>query len=695
MKIFFAVTCLILASCSTEESLPEPDFLWLQEIESQQSLDWIQLRNSDSLGKLEGDPRYQPLRQAVVENYTADDRIPYVSIANGHVDNFWQDRAHVKGIWRRTTLASYTTDKPAWQTLLDIDALAREEDEDWVYKGRTCLGPDYDLCLVRLSRGGKDAVEIREFDVLEQKFVAGGFFLPEAKTRIDWLDEEHLLVATQFGPNTLTTSGYPRLLKKWRRGTKLVDAELLFTASETDVSVAPFTVTRAEGSFSFLSHAPAFFRNEIYSVAPDGGLQKVPLPVDADFQGVFANKLVASMRTDWVIDGRTFKAGSLISIDRQSSLDQGKAINPQTVIAPSGDRAIKAVSLGYDAIYVSLMENVDGLLLELKPTDASGWVERKVVLPAKGSIDLRANDPIGNLVMLNYQSFLTPSSLYLMDQGGEPTVIKSMPQRFAAEQFVSEQHFAISRDGTRVPYYVVASKNLLHDGNAPVYLSAYGGFEISLTPTYMNALGIEWLRAGGVFVRANLRGGGEYGPSWHKAAVKENRQRAFDDFIAVAEDLIARKITSPQKLAIRGRSNGGLLVAAVMVQRPDLFGAVICAVPLIDMLRYHKLFAGASWMAEYGNPDIPEEAAYIARYSPWQNVQMDVAYPDIFFWTNMRDDRVHPSHARRMAAKMLAQEHDVLYYENTEGGHGGGADPLARAHATALELVFLMQRLMD
>lgn len=698
MKINLGAACVLLASCAItniEETMPELDYLWLEEIESQASLDWVRKRNSLSLARLEGDRRYETLRQAAIDNYTADDRIPYVTHVKGQAHNFWQDGEHVKGIWRQTTLESYATDSPDWQTVLDIDALAQEENEDWVYKGRTCLRPDYHLCLIHLSRGGSDAVEIREFDVHAGSFVANGFYLPVAKTQVAWLDEHYLLVATDFGPHSLTTSGYPRMIKKWRRGTKLEDAELLFTASETDMAVSPVTIHREEGSYSFLSRRPEFFLEENHYLAPDGQLQKVPLPEDAEFKSVFLDKLVASLRTDWLVDGHTFKAGSLICIDFKASLNQGKAINPQTILGSTDKRAIKGVVLGQDLIYVSLMEDVDGVLLELRPSRELGWIEKKVVLPAKGSINLVTNDPIGDLTMLNYESFLTPSRLYLMSQGGEPEVIKLLPEKFLSDQYVSEQYFATSRDGTRVPYYVVSSKDLVRDGNAPAYLYAYGGFEVSLTPDYLSVMGIEWLKAGGVFVQANLRGGGEYGPSWHKAALKENRQRAFDDFIAVAEDLIDRKITSPRRLAIRGGSNGGLLVTAVMVQRPELFGAVICAVPLIDMLRYHKLSAGASWMAEYGNPDIPEEAAYIAQYSPWQNVRVDATYPEVFFWTNTKDDRVHPSHARRMVAKMLSQGHKVLYYENTEGGHGGGADPLAQAHTTALELVFLMQTLMD
>jgi len=674
--------------------MPDPDFLWLEEIEAPPALDWVHERNAESLAKLAGDPRYTALKASALAIYTAKDRIPYVTHVRGKVHNFWQDDAHVKGIWRRASLERYLTDDPDWETLLDVDALARTENVDWVYKGRTCLQPEQNRCLVHLSRGGSDAVEIREFDVATRKFVADGFVLPEAKTYLDWLDADHLLVATDFGPDSLTTSGYPRLIKKWRRGAALDTAELLFSAEQSDMLAAPATFQRPEGTFTFLIRRPSFFGEEIYYLAPAASPRKLPLPPDVDFKGVFLDRVIAELRSDWVVDGQSFAAGSLIAMELAASVTQGRPVAMQTVLAPSATRAIKAVSLGHDAIWISVMDDVDGVLLKVQRRGAE-WSAEPAAFPERGSIDVVTNDPRGDVMMTNYESFITPSSLYLLGENDKPQLIKSLPARFPADAYASEQHFAVSKDGTRVPYYVIAAKDLVRDGSSPAYISAYGGFEVSLTPAYLSAMGIEWLKAGGIVVQANLRGGGEYGPKWHQAALKEHRQRAFDDLIAVSEDLIAQRITSPAKLGIRGGSNGGLLVAAVMIQRPALFGAVICAVPLLDMLRYHKLSAGASWMAEYGDPDIPAEAAYIAQYSSFQNVAPDVDYPPVFFWTNTRDDRVHPSHARRMAAKMLAQGHNVLYYENTEGGHGGGADPQTLAHTTALELEFLLQTLVD
>ena len=671
-----------------------PEFHWLEDIESPRALEWVDERNEHSLARLARDARFEPLMHAAIENYTATDRIPYGVAMGGLIHNFWQDREHIRGIWRTTTLEEYASSEPGWLTVLDIDALAEEEDEDWVYKGRTCLGPDCNRCLVHLSAGGGDAVEIREFDLPSGNFVSGGFFVPRAKTNIEWLDEDRLLIATDFGHGTLTSSGYPREIRVWHRGTPLSQAKLLYRADASDMLVAPRVIHRAEGAWAFVIRRPSFFTEEAWLIGPDLELRPVPVPPDAMLLGVFAEMLVIELRTQWSIDEKVFSAGSLVSLSLES-IDAGTPIDPKTICSPTRTLAIKSSSLGRDAIFVSAMDDVDGVLLELRPGPEGAWVEKRIKLPPGGNIDIVCDDPLDDIVMLSYESFLTPPTLFLLDQGAEPRAIKSMPAQFDTGQLQQLQYFATSRDGTRVPYYVVGPTDLPGDGSSPTYMFGYGGFEIPLTPAYPTAINMEWLKAGGVYVQANLRGGGEYGPGWHHAALLDQRQRAYDDFIAVAEDLIRRGITSPKKLGIRGRSNGGLLVTAVMVQRPDLFNAIICGVPLVDMLRYHKLSAGASWMAEYGDPDIPEQAEFIARYSPYQNVKEDTEYPEVFFWTNRKDDRVHPSHARRMVANMLSKGHPVLYFENAAGGHAGGGDPLALARVTALELVYLMQKLMD
>ncbi len=672
-----------------------PDYLWLEDVDSERAMQWVAARNRESSARLEADLRYTALRTAAEKNYTATDRIPYGRYYGGRVHNFWQDQQHIKGVLRSTGLDEYRKDQPRWDVALDIDQLALQEGKNWVYKGHDCLAPDFRRCLISLSRGGGDAVEIREFDLVDKVFVDGGFFLPEAKTRVDWLDADHLLVATDFGEGSLTTSGYPRVIKKWRRGTDLATAPVLLEVAATDMQAATSVVHRPEGDTVFLLGIPAFFRENIYLLGQDDRVRQVPLPADVDFRGVFKGLALGLLRSDWAPDPATlFRAGSLISIDLNRSVAAGQAEAAELVYAPGNSDAIDSIAVGRDTILVSILHDVSGALLELRQDDA-GWAQRRIAFADNGSIGLVTTDAMSGISLVSFESFLTPDTLYLLREGDDPVAIKSLPPRFDASRFVSEQAFAASADGTRIPYYVVRDRALKRDGKAPTLLGAYGGFEISQTPAYLSALGIEWLKAGGVYATANIRGGGEYGPGWHKAALRENRQKAFDDFIAVSEALIETGITRPDKLGIRGGSNGGLLVMAVTAQRPELYKAVICAVPLLDMLRYHHLSAGASWIGEYGNPDVPAEREFIARYSPYQNISPDWHYPEVFFWTNTRDDRVHPSHARRMVAKMLGQGHNAIYFENTDGGHGGGADPLAQARTTALELVYLTQQLID
>lgn len=681
-----------------KKMLEESDFLWLEEIEGQRALAWVGEMNSLSLPRLEGDKRYADIRAAAEDIYTAKDRIAYGQYFGGLVYNFWQDDEHVRGIWRRTSLQSYASEVTQWETVLDIDALATAEKENWVYKGYDCLAPDYRRCIVSLSRGGGDAVVIREFDTVEKKFVEGGFELPESKTRLSWVNKDTLLVATDFGPGSLTTSGYPRFIHEWRRGTDIAASEVILEAKKTDTLVSPITFDRPEGSYTFLMLMPEFFKGEYWFLGARGNIEadrrKVPLPVDADFQGIFDGRILALLRSDWEIEGGPeLRAGSLVAINMSKSLAAGKPVAAETIMAPTEKIALKHVTVGRDSVLVSVLEDVNGVLFEMRPDKDGKWSRDRVALPEKGSIDVITADPESGVFMANFESFLIPPSLYLVEPTQQPRVIKSLPERLDAADFVTEQLFVASRDGTRIPYFVVRPKELPMDGSTPTLLGAYGGFEVSLTPAYVAALDAGWLQGKGIKVIANIRGGGEYGPSWHQAALLENRQRAYDDFIAVAEDLIERGFTSPEHLGIRGGSNGGLLVTVVMIQRPELYAAVICAVPLLDMLRYNKLSAGASWMAEYGNPDIPEQRAFIEKYSPYQNVRANTDYPEIFFWTNTRDDRVHPSHARRMVAKMIDQGHPVLYFENTEGGHGGGANLLQQARTTALELVYLLQKL--
>ena len=676
----------------------EDPYLWLEEVEGSAALAWAAEQNALSIPRLQGDPRFAAIRDEIEAILTSDDRIPSGSLVNGQVYNFWQDNTHVRGILRRTTLASYTSDSPAWETVLDIDALATLENANWVYKGRTCLPNNTSRCLIRLSDGGKDAVVIREFDLAANNFVDGGFYVAEAKTNVDWVDANTLLVGSDFGEGSLTSSGYARTLKLWQRGTALEEAEQIIEVESTDMGVGVNTVAVDNDELSFVIRRPDFYTEESWLLTEQGTLAKLPLPIDANFQGVLGQHAVILLRSDWTLtDGAVFAAGSLVSMDLRASIAAQAPVNLTTVLDPeSSDQldAIDGVASTSESLYISALKDVAGTLLRARYGD-QGWEIVPIELPANGALGIVSADDYSDTLLVNYESFLVPDTLYLLEGDAAPRQIKALQPRFDASDYVTEQHFATSADGTQIPYFVVRPANVPMNGSTPTELTAYGGFEVSNTPAYVSALDQAWLTRGGAYVLANIRGGGEYGPNWHQSALLENRQKVFDDFIAVSEALISSGLTSADKLGIRGGSNGGLLVTGVMVQRPDLYKAIISAVPLIDMLRYHKLLAGASWMAEYGNPDIPAHRTFISRYSPYQLVSPEADYPEIFLWTNPKDDRVHPGHARKMAARMLEQGHELLYFENSEGGHGGGANLNQLATTNAMQVVYFLQQLVD
>lgn len=687
----------------TSEPTPGPNledpFIWLEDVEGEDALAWAAEQNALSIPRLQGDPRFAAIRDAIETVLTSDDRIPAPGLVDGQVYNFWQDDEHIRGLLRRTSLDSYRSENPQWETVIDIDLLATVEDANWVYKGRTCLPGDPSRCLLRLSDGGKDAVVLREFDLENKNFVDGGFSVEEAKTNVDWVDANTLIIGTDFGPDSVTTSGYARTLRLWRRGTDINDAEQIIEVELEDMSVGINTIAEDDARYSFVTRRPDFFTEQNWLVTPDGVLTEIPFPIDVNLQGVFEDKLIALMRSDWSpTDDATYPAGSLIAMDLESSLSNGAATDVSVILDPNANDeldAISAVAITSDSIYVSALKDVSGKLLRVRP-DASAeqaWTVATIELPDNGAIRLVSADDYSDTLMVSYQSFLTPSTLYLISGDEEPEAVKALAPQFDAEPYLVEQHFVASADGTAIPYYIVRATDAPMDGTTPTRLTAYGGFELSRTPSYMSAQSQVWLQQGGAYVLANIRGGGEYGPQWHQTALLENRQRVFDDFIAVAEDVIERGLTSPAHLGVTGGSNGGLLVTAVMVQRPDLYNAIISAVPLIDMLRYHLLLAGASWTAEYGNPDIPAHYDFISAYSPYQNVRADAEYPEIFLWTNPKDDRVHPGHARKMAARMLEQGHELIYFENAEGGHGGGANLGQLAVTQAMEVVYLLQQL--
>ena len=689
-----ALFCALFVKAQSVNSTMSDPYLWLEEVQGEKALAWVRERNALSTSKLQASPVFSDNRAKVLGVLNNRDQIPGVTRRGEHLYNFWRDAQNPRGLWRRTTLAEYRKAQPQWDVLLDLDALGKAEGENWVWAGSNCLAPDYKHCLISLSRGGADAKVVREFDLAKREFVKDGFFLPEAKSQFDWVDINTLYVGTDFGPGSMTQSGYARVIKLWKRGTPLADAAQVFEGKDSDVS-AFVNVDKTPGFERITVGRSTDFYNTEISLLVNGQWVKINKPSDAtlSWQREWAFLL---LKSDLKVDSTTFKSGSLLAI-KFDALMKGES-NYQVLFEPSATRSLarSGPSTTRDYVLLNILDNVAGRIEELQYINGK-WQRREVKAPSPGTLSASGlhdpfvkEDSLANHYIMSYLDFLTPAALYLGQPGQDHReLLKSNPSFFDNSGMRTEQRFATSKDGTKVPYFVVYPKNAKTDGSNPTVLYGYGGFQISMAPFYSGGWGTTWYERGGVFVIANIRGGGEFGPAWHQSAIKENKQKSYDDFGAVAEDLIKSGITKPQHLGIMGGSNGGLLVGAVMLQRPELFGAVVCSVPLLDMQRYHKLLAGNSWMAEYGNPDKPEEWAYISQYSPYQNVKTGVKYPKVLFATSTRDDRVHPGHARKMAARMMAQGHDVLYYENIEGGHGGSANNEQRANLVALENTFL------
>ncbi len=685
---------------------PVDPFLWLEDVQGEAALAWVRERNAESQKLLMARPEYAPTRERLLQVMNSKERIPYISRRGAYFYNLWQDDTHKRGLWRRTSLADYQKAQPAWETVLDLDALGAAEGENWVWGGAVGLAPSHRLCLVMLSRGGADANVVREFDTVAKAFVKDGFFLPEAKSDVDWIDADTVFVGTDFGPGSMTESGYPRIVKRWRRGTPLAEAVTVFEGEKADVAVRA-SVDLTPGHERTLIHRSLDFYNAKRFFLQGDKLLPLDVPDDASVTfwngaGAPTDTLLMELRSDLVTTTRAHPRGSLLAIDAAAYQRGERGFD--VLFEPTATRSLAGFALTRTHVLVNVLDNVASKLEECLRS-ADGFKRRAVAAPFPGALGVSglfdpmlADDPLAESYLLTYSDFLTPDTLSLGQAGADArAVLKSLPSTFDATGMRAEQSFTTSVDGTRVPYFVVWPRGLSAQspatGSAPTLLYGYGGFEVSTQPWYSAAFGSAWLARGGVLVVANIRGGGEFGPAWHQAAVKENKQRSYDDFIAVALDLIRRGITSPQHLGIEGGSNGGLLVGATFTQRPELFNAVVCSVPLLDMRRYHKLLAGASWMAEYGDPDKAEEWQYIAKYSPYQNLRSGVKYPRVLFTTSTRDDRVHPGHARKMAARLLALGNEVLYFENIEGGHGGAADNEQRAHVQALEMSYLWRQL--
>ena len=682
-----------LVHASEEAAVSDP-YQWLEGVEDPKALEWVKSQNAKAEAELAATPEFRELEAELLSIYDSDDKIPGVYKQGEWYYNFWRDKQNPRGLWRRTTLEEYRKPKPQWEVLIDLDVLNKAEGENWVWHGADCLRPDYSRCLIALSRGGADADVTREFDLSTKSWVEGGFFRAEAKGALQWIDQDTVYVFTDFGEGTLTSSGYPRIVKEWRRGTPIAEAKVVYEGQDGDMYISAGRDHTPGYQRDFVVRNIAFYNDELYLRNADGSLTRIDAPNSAQ-KSVQREWIGLELREPWTVGGRTYKAGSLLAAKFDDFMAGKRAFD--VLFEPTETTSLAGATFTKNHLVLNVLDDVKNRLTVLTP-GANGWERRPLTgVPAFGTISARAVDADeSDALWLTVTDYLTPTTLMLADAGpsaAAPETLKTMPTFFDASKHVVEQHFATSKDGTRVPYFLVRPKDLVLDGSNPTLLYGYGGFEISLTPGYSGGVGKGWLEKGGVYAVANIRGGGEYGPRWHQAALKQHRHRAYEDFAAVAQDMIERRITSPAHLGIRGGSNGGLLTGNMLVQYPELFGAVVIQVPLLDMQRYNKLLAGASWMAEYGDPDKPEEWEFIRTFSPYHLFDPAKDYPATILLTSTRDDRVHPGHARKMFAKMSEAGKDVRYYENIEGGHGGAADNRQAAHMDALYLTFLWQQL--
>jgi len=679
----------------TTAAAPDP-YLWLESMESSRALAWVEKENARSLAVLKGDSRYAAFHADALTIVNAVDRIPQPELVGDAVYNFWQDPANVRGLWRRTTAASFATSHPAWQTVIDLDALAAAEKANWVWKGANCKAPEYRRCLVALSDGGEDADQVREFDLASKRIVAGGFALPRGKQSADWLDGDTLIVTRDWGPGTMTTSGYGFVVKTLRRGQDLAQATEVFRGQPTDVAADASVLRDGDGHTAVvITRAVSFFETQT-SLLTAHGLVRLPLPPKASVDGLVDGQLIVTLKQDWTPapGAANLTQGSLIALDL-AALEAGRTPPVDLLIAPGPRQAIEQAVTTRSRVVVALYDNVRGGLTVLS-RQGGAWKRTPLPVAANSSVGVAAATEAGDEIYYSVEGFLDPTRLWRADAAtGEHRDVKVLPARFDASTDEVEQFEAASSDGTKIPYFVVHPKGMKLDSANPTLLYAYGGFEASMLPSYSAAIGKLWLEHGGVYVLANIRGGGEFGPAWHEAGLKTHRQIIYDDFAAVGADLIARKITSPRRLGIEGGSNGGLLIGVEFNQHPELWHAVVIQVPLLDMLRYEKIGAGASWAGEYGSMANPEEAAFLEKISPYQNLKAGVAHPEPFFVTSTKDDRVTPVHARKMAARMAALGLPFLYFENTDGGHAASANLQERAERVALEFTYLTRKLMD
>lgn len=695
------------------EADPRIPYAELEEVQGKAALDWVSARNKESAAVLESDDLFQNLKSEILEILDAKDRIPGISIrsrgAEVYVENFWQGPENIKGIYRRQSLSDFKAKRENWQTLIDIDKIAADEKTNWVFKGLLCAPIRWERCLLLLSKGGGDAVYTREYDLEKKQFVADGFVVPEGKVRLGWRDDDSIWLGANHGEGTISKSGYPITVRVWTRGEPIEKAQEIFRGEPNDVAVAAGTLREwtpdGDRTLPLITRAITFYQNEIFLPNPAGKWTKVSVPPETDVEGLVRGRLILTFKKPAQVFGRQVKSGAVYAVDYRR-LQNGEGVRLETVFEPNARQAYGRVGVTKNAVLITYLEDVQGRLakVDLKADAGRGakWSLTPVQVPgAKGTISLASTRYDESLYTIFYSDFLTPHRMFLMGETAKPELLRTTPDRFNSAGMKVESRSAKSRDGTRVPYFIVFPKatdevkQAMKAKRLPTLIYAYGGFEIPSVPTYLGTTGKVWLERGGAYVLANIRGGGEFGPKWHQAAQKEKRQNAFDDLFAIAEDLTKRGFTSAPHIGMRGGSNGGLLAGVALTQRPDLFGAIVSQVPLLDMLRFHKLLAGASWVDEYGDPESPQDRVFLERYSPFQNLKKDGKYPEAFFTTSTRDDRVHPGHARRMVARLIEYGHPVLYYENMEGGHAGAATNATRAALSAREFRYLLKKLKE
>ena len=685
-----AILLLASAAAAAPASKAADPNMYLEQVDGARAIATVKAWNAKSRAELERQPGFADYRKRALALLSTNQKIAEPDqVLGDKVLNFWQDAEHPRGLWRVSPLAAFTAGKPEWRTLIDIDAMSKADKKNWVFKGADCLSPAYVDCMVSLSDGGGDAVEVREFDLDKAAFIANGFFLPTAKSNVSWAGPDALFVGTDYGPGTLTDSGYPRVVKVWKRGTPLTAATRLAEGEKADVSVSAYTLVDGDRMWPVLNRAVDFYNSKVSHIAPDGRLVPTPLPDDAQIEDVIDGRVVASLKSEW----RGHPAGALVAYSIPD-LVAGRPSAIETVFVPNAHQAVEDVAASKSKVWVKYLDDVSGRLAAFTRAADGAWSGSPVALPDKSTVHLNATAGREDLAFATVEGMLTPPTLFAVRPDAPPAPIQALPAQFDASNMVVEQNFATSPDGTKIPYFLVHRKDV--SGPVPVLMHAYGGFEAAQTPGYLvgqpyrsGPLALFMVEDGKAYVLANIRGGGEYGPNWHNAVLRENRQKAYDDLYAVADDLIARGVTRKGRIAVSGRSNGGLMASVAITQRPDLFGAAIIGSPLTDMKRYSHLLAGASWMAEYGNPDMPADWAFISKYSPYQNLRRGVKYPVPFIYTSTRDDRVHPGHARKFAARMQQYGDKFFYDEAIEGGHAAGIVPEEDAQRVALEAVYL------